>query len=173
MRNLIHDLLTFSQINKEEIHFKEVDLNRIAAEAIQDFEMVIEEKKASLHIAPLPTVWSDERMMRQLFENIISNSLKYCKSSDAPVIDIGFQEKNDFFELYFRDNGIGFQDQYLPQMFTLFQRLHSRESFEGTGIGLAICSKIVEMHGGKIWAEGREGEGATFYVSLPVNSVSH
>jgi PAS domain S-box-containing protein len=173
MRNLIHDLLTFSQINKEEIHFKEVDLNRIAAEAIQDFEMVIEEKKASLHIAPLPTVWSDERMMRQLFENIISNSLKYCKSSDAPVIDIGFQEKNDFFEIYFRDNGIGFQDQYLPQMFTLFQRLHSRESFEGTGIGLAICSKIVEMHGGKIWAEGREGEGATFYVSLPVNSVSH
>jgi light-regulated signal transduction histidine kinase (bacteriophytochrome) len=172
MRNLIHDLLTFSQINKEEISFKEVDLNRIAAEACQDFEMVIEEKKATLNIASLPTIWGDERMMRQLFENIISNSLKYCKSSHAPVIDIGFEKKNDSLELRFKDNGIGFHQHYLPQMFTLFQRLHSRESFEGTGMGLAICSKIVEMHGGKIWAEGKEGEGAIFYVSLPVKSSS-
>jgi len=173
MRNLIHDLLTFSQINKEEIRFKEVDLNRIAADACQDFEIVIEEKKATLNIATLPSVWGDERMMRQLFENLISNSLKYSKPSLQPVIDISVERKDDFFEFQFKDNGIGFNENYLPQMFTLFQRLHTRESFEGTGMGLAICSKIVEMHGGKIWAEGKEGEGSIFYVSLPAKSFSN
>lgn len=171
MRSLIQDLLTFSQINKEEVRFKEVDLNQTAADACQDFEMVIEEKGATVNIAPLPVVWSDERMMRQLFENIISNSLKYSKPSIAPVVDIAVEKKNDFIELRFSDNGIGFNDTYLPQMFTLFQRLHTRENFEGTGMGLAICSKIAEMHGGKIWAEGKEGEGAIFYVSLPMKSA--
>ncbi|MDQ3279148.1 MAG: ATP-binding protein [Bacteroidota bacterium] len=167
MRNLINDLLTFSQINKEEVSFKDVNLNQIAAEACQDLEMVIGEKGATLNIAALPVIRSDERMMRQLFENIISNALKYSKSSVAPVIIIDFQKTDDFYVLRFKDNGIGFNEHYLPQMFTLFQRLHSRENFAGTGMGLAICSKIAEMHGGKIWAEGNEGEGAVFYVSLP------
>ncbi|HUC80806.1 MAG TPA: ATP-binding protein [Flavisolibacter sp.] len=173
MRNLIHDLLTFSQINREEARFKEVDLNKIVADACQDFEMVIEEKGATLHIATLPTVRSDERMMRQLFENIISNSLKYSKPSEKPVIDISCEVKDKTIELRFSDNGIGFNENYLPQMFTLFQRLHTRENFEGTGMGLAICNKIVEMHGGKIWAEGKEGEGAIFYVSLPLKAAGN
>jgi signal transduction histidine kinase len=108
-------------------------------------------------------------MMRQLFQNILSNSLKYSKLSRPPVIDIGFQQKDKYYEFSFRDNGIGFDEQYLPQMFTLFQRLHDKKEYEGTGLGLAICRKIVDLHGGKIWAEGKEGEGAVFYVSLPVS----
>ncbi|HVF96746.1 MAG TPA: ATP-binding protein, partial [Flavisolibacter sp.] len=169
MRSLIQDLLSFSLINKEEIKFTPVDLNTIAYDATQDFEMSIEEKGAVVNVHPLPTVTGDARMIRQLFENIISNSLKYARVSNAPVIDIGYQQKGDFYELYFKDNGIGFDEQYLPQMFTLFQRLHDRQHYEGTGLGLAICRKIVDVHGGQIRAEGKESQGAVFYVSFPVN----
>lgn len=173
MRNLIQDLLSFSLINKEELKFTAVDLNAIASDAMQDLEISIEEKGAVLNIQSLPTITGDERMMRQLFENIISNALKYARSSASPVIDISFAQKDSFYELTFKDNGIGFDNKYLPQMFTLFQRLHDRKNYEGTGLGLAICRKIVEMHEGKIWADGKEGEGSEFYVSLPVNSASN
>ena len=169
MRNLIQDLLTFSLINKEEVAFKNVDLNEVANEAVQDFEMAIEEKGAVLKIAPLPVINGDPRMLRQLFENIISNSLKYSKASIFPVINISCRQNERSVEILFTDNGIGFNNAYLPQMFTLFQRLHDRTNYEGTGLGLAICRKIVEVHGGKIWAEGKEEEGCTFFVSFPLH----
>lgn len=172
MRNLIQDLLSFSLINKEEIKFGLVDLNDIATNAIQDLEMTIEEKKASVHIEPLPTISGDPRMMQQLFQNIISNALKYTRPSVSSSIEISCSKKDDTYVLSFKDNGIGFDNKYLPQMFTLFQRLHDRESYEGTGLGLAICRKIVDIHEGKIWAEGKEGEGSCFYVSLPVNHLA-
>ena len=169
MRNLIQDLLVFSQINKEQIAFKEVDLNNVLNEAQQDLEIAIEEKGVLLNIASMPVVKGDERMIRQLFENIISNAIKYSKVNVSPVIDITCQQNGSFYELAFKDNGIGFNEKYLPQMFTLFQRLHNRDSFDGTGLGLAICRKITDLHFGKIWATGKEGEGATFYVSLPLH----
>ena len=169
MRNLIQDLLVFSQINKEQIAFKEVDLNNVLNEAQQDLEIAIEEKGVLLNIASMPVVKGDERMIRQLFENIISNAIKYSKINVSPVIDITCQQNGSFYELAFKDNGIGFNEKYLPQMFTLFQRLHNRDSFDGTGLGLAICRKITDLHSGKIWATGKEGEGATFYVSLPLH----
>ena len=169
MRNLIQDLLVFSQINKEQIAFKEVDLNNVLNEAQQDLEISIEEKGALFNISSLPVIKGDERMIRQLFENIISNAIKYSKVNVSPVIDITCQQNGSFYELAFKDNGIGFNEKYLPQMFTLFQRLHNRDSFDGTGLGLAICRKITDLHSGKIWATGKEGEGATFYVSLPLH----
>jgi light-regulated signal transduction histidine kinase (bacteriophytochrome) len=169
MRTLIQELLSFSLITKDELKFTAVDLNTIVLDAKQDFEIIIEEKGAILNIQSLPVITGDGRMMRQLFENIISNSLKYSRLSTPPVIDIGFQQKGRFYEFSFKDNGIGFNQQYLPQMFTLFQRLHDRKEYEGTGLGLAICRKIVDAHGGKIWAEGKEGEGCVFYVSLPID----
>ena len=168
MRNLIQDLLVFSQINRKDLHFREVDLNKIAAEAVQDLEMAIEEKKAELNINKLPVINGDERMIRQLFENIISNALKYARKETAPVISIMCAVKGNFFEIAFSDNGIGFDEKYLPQMFTLFQRLHSKKAYEGTGLGLAICKKVAEIHNGKIWANAEEGKGSTFFVSLPV-----
>lgn len=173
MRTLIQDLLVFSQINKEAIKFVEVNLNEIANEARQDFEFVIEEKGASIQVQSLPQIKGDRRMMLQLFENIISNALKYCKKDQKPQINISFQIKENTIELSFKDNGIGFDEKYMPQMFALFQRLHSRESYEGTGLGLAICRKIVEIHQGQIWASAKEGEGATFYVSLPLNTADN
>ena len=170
MRMLIKDILVFSQIDKERISLSDVDLNSIADHARQDFELVIEEKKAVLIIGDLPVIRADERMMMQLFENIISNSLKYSKKNSSPEIHIKSLIKNDCVELSFKDNGLGFDEKYLTQMFTHFQRLHNYIEFEGTGLGLAICRKIAEMHNGKIWAESKEGEGATFYVSLPTYS---
>lgn len=172
MRSLIQDLLSFSLINKEEIKFTAIDLNAIALEARQDLEMSIEEKGAVLNIQTLPTITGDARMIRQLFENIISNSLKYSRATYPPVIDISCDQKEEFYHLSFKDNGIGFKNEYLPQMFTLFQRLHDRKIYEGTGLGLAICRKIVDIHGGEISAEGKEGEGAIFYVSIPINQSS-
>jgi PAS domain S-box-containing protein len=172
MRILIKDLLIFSQIKKEELKFTSVDLNTVASEAFQNFEMMIEEKGAKFEVENLPTIESDERMMSQLFENIISNSLKYTKPDGVPVIKISCQKKDGLIELRFQDNGIGFDEKYLPQMFVLFQRLHDRSQYEGTGLGLAICKKIVDIHKGTIWANSKEGEGATFHISLPVESVT-
>ncbi|RYG47287.1 MAG: PAS domain-containing sensor histidine kinase [Chitinophagaceae bacterium] len=169
MRNLIHDLLLFSQINRAELKYQEVDLNEIAKEAFQDLEMAVEEKGAVFTIQQLPMVSGDARMIRQLFENIISNSLKYAKISQVPVIDISYEQKDEWHRLSFKDNGIGFDEKYLPQMFTLFQRLHDRTVYDGTGLGLAICRKIVDIHEGKIWAEGKEGVGSVFFVDLPLN----
>lgn len=170
MRDLIQDLLVFSQINKEKTHFSKLDLNKVMQDAVQDLEMAIEEKKASLRIESLPTINGDEGMLRQLFENLISNSLKYARPNTLPEIHISCQVKDGHAELAFADNGIGFDEKYLPKMFTLFQRLHSREQYEGTGLGLAICRKIADVHQGRIWAQSKADEGATFFVSLPVDA---
>ncbi|MGZ3910655.1 MAG: ATP-binding protein [Flavisolibacter sp.] len=169
MRSLIQDLLTFSQINKEELKFQQINLNNILRDALQDLELSIEERKAKISIPLLPQICGDERMIRQLFENIISNAIKYSRSTVTPVVAISCQEKEGNLEIAFKDNGIGFDEQYLPQMFTLFQRLHTRDRYEGTGLGLAICKKITDIHHGRIWAQGKEGEGSIFYISLPMN----
>jgi len=174
MRNLIQDLLVFSQINKEKVQWQQVDLNKIALEVRQNLEIPIREKNAELNIQSFAEpVLGDGRMILQLFENLIGNSLKYSKSSEKPVINISNQNLNNSIEIAFKDNGIGFNPEYLPKMFTLFQRLHTQEQYKGTGLGLAICHKIVEVHKGRIWATSTEGVGATFYVSLPVKDYNN
>ncbi|MBE7169067.1 MAG: PAS domain S-box protein [Williamsia sp.] len=173
MRTLIKDLLVFSQIKREEIKFAAVDLNKVADHARQDFEIAIKEKNAVLTIEELPVIEGDERMMVQLFENIISNSLKYARKNAPPEIHIRHSANGNSIELSFKDNGIGFNEKYLSQMFTLFQRLHNQREFEGTGLGLAICRKITDAHNGKIWAESKEGDGATFFVSLPARVTAN
>ena len=167
MRNLIQDVLSFSQINKGDMNFRRVDLNKVAGDALQDLEIMIEEKQATINVGNLPVTFGDERMMRQLFENIIGNALKYSKKNTPPLISVDGSSENGTVQLSFSDNGIGFNEEYLPKMFNLFQRLHNRETYEGTGLGLAICRKITDLHGGKIWAKGKEKSGATFFVSLP------
>ncbi|MFP5040212.1 sensor histidine kinase [Parasediminibacterium sp. JCM 36343] len=169
MRSLIHDLLSFSQINKAEVNFKQVDLNEVASTALQDLEILVNEKNAIINIRPLPTISGDEEMIRQVFENIISNSLKYSKTGIAPQVDISSKMEEGFLVITFKDNGIGFNEKYALQIFTLFQRLHSREIYKGTGLGLAICRKIIELHKGRIWATAAEGEGAIFCISFPTS----
>ncbi|MBO9204567.1 MULTISPECIES: ATP-binding protein [Niastella] len=171
MRTLIKDLLAFSQISKTEIAFNHVDLNSVARYALQDLQLAIEEKKAVINIQSLPSVEGDESLLRQLFENIITNSLKYSRNGVPPEINISCKQVENNHEIIFADNGIGFEEKYAPQIFKLFQRLHARDQYEGTGLGLAICLKIVEIHKGSIRATSSEGKGANFFVSLPIRTV--
>jgi light-regulated signal transduction histidine kinase (bacteriophytochrome) len=172
MRHLIHDLLAFSQVDKKATAFKPVDLNKVMRETLQDMEVRISEKAADITVQHLPVIEGDVSMMRQLFGNIISNSLKYARENAAPVITISCQQQGANAEIMIQDNGIGFDEKYLPKMFTLFQRLHSSEQYKGTGLGLAICQKIVDLHNGTITANGKENEGAVFRISLPVKQLS-
>jgi light-regulated signal transduction histidine kinase (bacteriophytochrome) len=116
---------------------------------------------------PLPNICGDANMMRQLFSNLINNSLKFSKAFLPPVITISSQENGHLLEIIMKDNGIGFDEKYTTRIFDVFKRLHSRESYDGTGLGLAICKKIVELHNGTIWATGTEDTGACFHFSLP------
>lgn len=171
MRSLIHDLLSFSQVEKGAIEFKQVNLTELIQQVVNDLDLMNSEKQAQIQIADLPSIEADEGMMRQLFENLIGNALKYSKDNQTPVIRIAGQQINDKLEITIEDNGIGFDEKYLPKMFALFQRLHSTKKYKGTGLGLAICKKIIALHGGTISASAKVMEGATFKVTLPVNHI--
>lgn len=168
MRGLIKDLLSFSQVDQKNYRFETLDLSQIAQEALHNMELVVKEKQAAVTVHLLPSIEGDYVLIRQLFENIISNSLKYSKEGDSPVLDISHQIDGNTLTLFFKDNGIGFDERYLDRMFNLFQRLHGRTDYEGTGLGLAICRKITDVHNGSITAKSQEGKGSTFIVQLPI-----
>lgn len=172
MRHLIHDLLAFSQVDKTTTAFQPVDLNKVLQDTLADMEVRITEKAATIKADNLPVIEGDEGMIRQLFSNIISNSLKYSRQDVKPVIRISHHTGDTHTEIAIQDNGIGFDEKYLPKMFTLFQRLHSNDQYKGTGLGLAICQKIINLHNGSITASSKENEGATFKISLPVKQIS-
>lgn len=182
MRILIDDLLKFSRANKSEQIFEETDLNDVLENSKLELVQIIEEKKASIINDELPNLNVIPFQMQQLFTNLINNSLKYSKENVAPVITINISEvdafkeaaipvneKNKYYKIIFKDNGIGFDAQYSEKIFLLFNRLHNKDKFSGTGIGLAICKKIVENHKGFIFAEGQINVGATFTIYLPVS----
>lgn len=168
MRTLINDLLSFSQVDRKLLEIQDIDLVRLLAEVVGDFEMPIKEKKADVQIGELPKIKGDKVMLQRLFENLVSNALKYAKDDVAPVIRISGAVLSGEVEIIISDNGIGFEEKFLSKMFTLFQRLHGKEKFEGTGLGLAICRKIVEMHNGSITAKSNPGTGSSFYIYLPL-----
>ncbi|WP_336517969.1 sensor histidine kinase [Pollutibacter soli] len=167
MRGLIRDLLSYSQVEKNNIRFSEVDLNEIVKSSIREFDILISEKTASVTIGALPDIYGDERMFRQLFDNLLSNALKFSKPERPPVVSVFAEESDNVWKIVVEDNGVGFDEQYLSKIFTLFQRLHDKQSYAGTGIGLAICKKIVEAHNGNIWASSVEGSGTRFFIELP------
>lgn len=169
MRNLINDLLAFAQVEREAIQYKPVDMNRLVHGALQDLEILIEEKGATVALDSLPVIEADENMMFQLFENLISNAIKYSRKDVKPQVRVSSRQAGEKAVIEVSDNGIGFDEKYLPQMFTLFQRLHSSDKYEGTGLGLAICQKIVALHGGTINARSRVGEGSMFTITLPLH----
>lgn len=178
MQVLINDLLTYSKVANEEKKLEPTDLNEVVEDILQDFKENIEEKNILIQIHNLPTVYGIKFQLRQLFLNLISNSIKFIRPGVLPVISISgenvisdkinFASKN-FYKIIIKDNGIGFDASYEEKIFKIFQRLHSQTEFMGTGIGLSICKKITELHGGYIEAHGVEGEGATFSVYLPVD----
>jgi PAS domain S-box-containing protein len=168
MRTLIKDILSFSQVNNKELDRQPLDLNKIAQDCIHDMEVLIKEKNAQVTLKLLPTIEADDALIRQLFNNIISNALKYSKDDVPAKISISSKQlKNGEVALSFKDNGIGFEEKYVDKIFTLFQRLHGKQKYQGTGLGLAICKKIVQLHHGQIEAKSELGKGATFIVTLP------
>jgi hypothetical protein len=173
MRSLINDLLSFAQVEREGLKLAQVNLNQVTHDVLQNLEIMIEEKGATFSIEPLPVIEADKNMMHQVLENVISNAIKYARDEVKPVITISGRRHEESLEIYIGDNGIGFDEKYLPQMFALFKRLHSSEKYEGTGLGLAICQKIVALHNGSITAKSREGEGSTFIITLPFNQQNN
>lgn len=175
MTGLINDLLDYSRLSVAPV-FSEISLRQLINEIINDLELTILEKNAVIEIGELPTLKIIPAQMRQVFQNLISNSLKFSKEGIPPVIKISsefinMEDGEQFCRISVSDNGIGFNDKYIDKMFAIFQRLNARESYEGTGIGLAIVKKVIEKHNGTITAYGREGEGATFVMTLPVHQT--
>ncbi len=172
MRQLINDLLAYSRLSTKARSFAPVKLAGIAAGVLSDLEIRIQQTLAQVRVGALPTIDADPLQMRQLFQNLLSNSLKFARAGVAPDIEISAEiiaGDRPLCRLRFRDNGIGFDVKYLDRIFQMFQRLHGRGEYEGTGVGLAICHKIVHLHGGNITAESAPGHGATFLATLPVH----
>lgn len=186
MSLLIKDLLTFSRISTRQEMTASVSLNQVVAEVLDTLEVAIEQSGAQIQVGTLPRIPGDESQLRQLFQNLLSNSLKFRRAETVPVITIQTERVKaqelpasvrpgrlvpDYHQINVSDNGIGFDEKYIDRIFQVFQRLHTRNEFAGTGIGLAICEKVVTNHGGAITATSKPGQGATFIVYLPIVSA--
>ncbi len=183
MRTLIEDLLNYSRLLQHEKLFVHTDLNELLNNILNHFELIIQERQAQIKLDKLPSIDAIPLQMNQLFHNLISNALKFSKKDVPPVITIttrtlskkeveqysALNPSTSYCEIIVKDNGIGFEQQYSDKIFVIFQRLHNRETYVGTGIGLAITKKIVENHHGEIFADANENEGASFHIILPLN----
>lgn len=168
MGHLIDDLLGFSRMRKQEIVKLALNSQSLVNEVIAELSQSIASNRNIIwEVRPLPSVNADINTIRQVWINLLSNAVKYSGNTKDPKIEIGSWLKDGQAVFYVRDNGVGFDDQYRHKLFKVFQRLHDAEEFEGTGIGLALVEKIISKHGGKVWAEGKQNEGACFYFSLP------
>ncbi len=172
MRQLIQDLLQFSRVATRPEPYKPVDLKETLDEVISVFEHQIAQERASIEISDLPIIDADRTRMSQLFQNLVGNALKYRKENEPLSIRI-YTDSQDrrFVKILVEDNGIGFEEQFVGKIFTPFQRLHTKGTYEGTGMGLAICRKIVEQHGGSIAARSVPGKGSTFIIDLPIRQI--
>ena len=183
MQRLINDLLTFSRVisSKSDQPFVQVNLAQVTREVLSDLEVRIEQTKAHIDVGDLPTIQADPLQMRQLLQNLIGNALKFQPPNGKPQIKIHAHtvrkpyngeaaggSEQELCEITIKDNGIGFDERYTEKIFAMFQRLHGRTEYEGTGVGLAVCRRIADRHGGTIAAKGKPNEGATFTVTLPL-----
>lgn len=166
MGQLIDDLLAFSRTGKKELQKKNIDMTQLAEATVQELETVSPGAKEKVKVLPLPPAYADHSLISQVFVNLISNAVKYSSTKSKPQVIVGAAERKDGVVYYVSDNGVGFDMQYYDKLFGVFQRLHAAEEFEGTGVGLALVKRIITRHGGKIWAEAKPGEGATFYFTI-------
>jgi light-regulated signal transduction histidine kinase (bacteriophytochrome) len=185
MQTLINDMLMLARLESEARPFVAIDLNRIARNVLADLEVQIARSGARVELGDLPIIEADPLQMRQLLQNVIGNALKFYRPQESPVVKIrsrsiagylpglaGNTAGHRYCQISVEDNGIGFDERYLDRIFAVFQRLHGRGEYEGTGIGLAICRRIVERHSGNITATSAPGQGATFIITLPVEQAS-
>lgn len=167
MDDLINDLLGFSKLNTHELTRSRVAMTGLAQSVIHELNTGPEKSRATFVLAELPESVGDPSLLRQVFANLIANALKFSRHSASPRVEIGFKQQDGRIVYFIRDNGVGFNMNYASKLFQVFQRLHSPDEFEGTGVGLAIVQRILQRHGGNIWAESEPGAGACFHFSLP------
>lgn len=167
MGELIDDLLNLSRLNRKEISRRPILLNNLIQQILKDFESDIKSRQVELIVANLPNCHADISLLTQVWINLLSNAIKYTNKTEKARIEIGCQLINDENIYFIRDNGAGFDMQYADKLFGVFQRMHLDHEFEGTGIGLAIVQRLVQRHGGKIWADAAIDQGATFYFTIP------
>ncbi len=165
MSQLIFDLLEYSQIGKD-ISKLQIDCNKLVHDILSGMPASIQESDAEIHVGELPVV-SGFIYLGSVFQNLISNAIKFRKAGTNPVITISATDAGKEFLFEIKDNGIGIEKEYYERIFLIFQRLHTRHEYEGTGIGLSQCKKIIELHGGKIWLESEHGKGSTFKFTIP------
>ena len=168
---LVDDLLAFSKMSRADLNFQSVDMNWMVEEAREKLALEIGDRKVEWNIQSLPTAIGDATTLYLVWENLIHNALKYSRNSATSVIQIGYESDETETRYFVRDNGVGFDMQYVGKLFGVFQRLHAKEQFEGTGIGLANVQRLVKRHGGRTWAEGELDIGATFWFALPASQI--
>jgi hypothetical protein len=167
MKQLIEDLLAYSRVGTRGKELRPVQLQLALDRALVNLRAAIESSGAEITHDVLPEVSGDDTQLTQLFQNLIGNAIKFRKENEAPRIHVGVQDSGDEWRFSVSDNGIGIEPQYFERIFMVFQRLHTREEYAGTGIGLAICKKVVDRHRGRIWVESAHGKGSTFVFTLP------
>jgi signal transduction histidine kinase len=167
MGNLIDDLLTFSRLGRREMRFARINMEELARSVFAKLREREPERNLQINFHPLPPGWGDRDMLRQVLENLFGNAFKFTRPKEVAVIEVGGEALKDGNIYCIRDNGVGFDMEYADKLFEVFQRLHPEPEFEGTGMGLAIVQRIIERHGGRVWAEGKVGEGTRFCFFLP------
>jgi PAS domain S-box-containing protein len=165
--DMIKDILEYSKITSKTLEFKQVNVEHVLEETLARLKIQIDENNAIITHDPLPNIYADEQLLIQLFQNLISNSIKY-HGKETPKIHIHVQKDENQYQFSVKDNGIGMSPNHLKQIFTIFKRLHTHEEYEGTGIGLAIAEKIIQQFKGSIWVESELGKGSTFYFTIPI-----
>ena len=171
---MINDLLALSRVTTRGQPFQQVDLQRVLRDVVSDLEMRIERTQGRVEVGSMPKIEADPTQMQQLFQNLVGNALKFHQEDQPPVVRVDgmLMDGGKQVQIFVEDNGIGFEEEYLERIFQPFQRLHGMGEYEGSGIGLAVCRKIVERHAGSITAQSKLGQGATFVVTLP-NSTTN
>jgi PAS domain S-box-containing protein len=167
MDRLIEDLLAFSRLGRREVKVVDLDMARLVKNVVEELQDTLGDRRVRWDLKPLPAIRADQALMHQVWVNLLDNALKFTRPQESAVIEVGCRPEGDEEVFYVKDNGVGFDMQYAHKLFGVFQRLHRDEEFEGTGVGLALVQRIVQRHGGRVWAAGQVNRGATFYFSLP------
>jgi light-regulated signal transduction histidine kinase (bacteriophytochrome) len=167
MDELIDAILEFSRVSRQTLNLSMVDMSGLVAEVFADFQNEIDGHKVETVVGPLPECSADRVLMKQVIANLVGNAVKYSRKKESPKIEIGSSFSDGEILYFVKDNGAGFDMQYVDKLFGVFSRLHSNEDFEGTGVGLAIVQNIIQRHDGRIWAEAVPGKGATFFFTIP------
>jgi light-regulated signal transduction histidine kinase (bacteriophytochrome) len=171
MGTLIDDLLNFSRTGRAELKKSRIMMKKVVTDSIAEVVPSSGARKVKWDIKPLPAVFGDYNLLKIVWVNLIDNAYKYTRKNESAEISIGYTEEKETYNFYIKDNGVGFDMKYAQKLFGVFQRMHSEAEFEGTGIGLANVRRIIHRHGGNTWAEAEQGKGASFYFSLPKQTI--